>query len=72
MRSDILSDLITKLNKVASTKEALRVTINTLNKSEVLSTEAEFDTYPDFIIPSKTYTVRIDTTNSDPETACIY
>lgn len=67
-----MSSLMDKLNKVASTKEALRVTINTLNNSEVLSTEAKFDTYPNFIIPPKTYTVRIDTTNSDPETACVY
>lgn len=67
-----MSSLIDKLNKVASTKESLRVVINTLNKSEVLSTAAEFDTYPNFIIPPKTYTVRIDTTNSNPETACVY
>lgn len=67
-----MSDLITKLNKVASTKEAIRIAINTLNASEVLNTEAEFDTYPDFIIPPKTYTVKIDTTNSNPETACVY
>lgn len=67
-----MSSLMDKLNKVASTKEALRVTINTLNNSEVLSTEAEFDTYPNFIIPPKTYTVRINKTNSNPETACVY
>lgn len=71
-----MSSLIDKLNKVASTKEALRVAINTLNESEVLNTSAEFDTYPDFIIPLepefKTYTVRIDTTNSNPESACVY
>ena len=68
-----MSSLIDKLNKVASTKEAIRVAINTLNASEVLNTEAEFDTYPDFIIlPNKTYTVRIDLNNSDPETACEY
>lgn len=68
-----MSSLMDKLNKVASTKEALRVTINTLNNSEVLSTEAEFDTYPNFIIPpNKTYTVKINTTNSNPETACVY
>ena len=67
-----MSSLIDKLNKVASTKEALRVTINTLNNSEVLSTEAEFDTYPNFIIPPKTYTVRIDLSNSDPEMSCTY
>lgn len=66
-----MSSLMDKLNKVASTKEAIRIAINTLNESEVLSTEAEFDTYPDFITP-KTYTVRIDTTNSNPETACVY
>ena len=67
-----MSDLITKLNKIASTKEAIRIAINILNESEVLSTEAEFDTYPNFIISPKTYTVRIDTTNSNPETACVY
>ena len=67
-----MSSLIDKLNKVASTKEAIRIAVNILNKSEVLSTEAEFDTYPNFIIPPKTYTVRIDTTNSNPETACVY
>ena len=67
-----MSDLITKLNKVASTKEAIRMAINILNESEVVNTDAEFDTYPNFIIPPKTYTVRIDTTNSNPETACVY
>ena len=67
-----MSDLITKLNKIASTKEAIRIAVNILNESEVLSTEAEFDTYPNFIISPKTYTVRIDTTNSNPETACVY
>lgn len=67
-----MSSLIDKLNKVASTKEAIRLAINTLNASEVLNTKAEFDTYPDFIIPPKTYTVRIDLNNSDPETACEY
>lgn len=71
-----MSSLMDKLNKVASTKEAIRVAINTLNESEVLNTSAEFDTYPDFIIPPepefKTYTVRIDTTNSNPESACVY
>ena len=68
-----MSDLFTKINKIASTKEAIRIAINTLNASEVLNTEAEFDTYPEFIIlPNKTYTVRIDLNNSDPETACEY
>lgn len=67
-----MSSLIDKLNKVASTKEAIRMAINILNESEVVNTDAEFDTYPNFIIPPKTYTVRIDTTNSDPETACVY
>lgn len=66
-----MSSLIDKLNKVASTKEAIRVAINTLNASEVLNTEAEFDTYPDYLGP-KTYTVRIDLNNSDPETSCTY
>lgn len=67
-----MSSLIDKLNKVASTKEAIRMAINILNESEVVNTDAEFDTYPNFIIPPKTYTVRIDTTNSNPETACVY
>ena len=66
-----MSDLFTKINKMASTKEAIRIAINTLNASEVLNTEAEFDIYPDYLGP-KTYTVRIDLNNSDPETACIY
>lgn len=67
-----MSSLIDKLNKVASTKEAIRVAINTLNASEVLNTEAEFDTYPDFLVELKTYTVRIDLNNSNPETSCTY
>lgn len=68
-----MSSLIDKLNKVASTKEAIRVAINTLNKSEVLNTDAEFDTYPDFIAPAyKTYTVRINLNDSNPETSCEY
>ena len=67
-----MSSLIDKLNKVASTKEAIRMAINILNESEVVNTDAEFDTYPNFIIPPKTYTVRIDITNSNPETACVY
>lgn len=67
-----MSSLMDKLNKVASTKEAIRMAINILNESEVVNTDAEFDTYPNFIIPPKTYTVRIDTTNSNPESACVY
>ena len=67
-----MSSLIDKLNKVASTKEAIRMAINILNESEVVNTDAEFDTYPNFIIPPKTYTVRINTTSSDPEVACVY
>lgn len=68
-----MSSLIDKLNKVASTKEAIRVAINTLKESEVLSTEAEFDTYPNFIAPAyKTYTVRINLNDSNPETSCEY
>lgn len=68
-----MSSLIDKLNKVASTKEAIRIAINTLNESEVLSAEAEFDTYPDFIAPAyKTYTVRINLNDSNPETSCEY
>lgn len=67
-----MSSLIDKLNKVASTKEALRIAINTLNESEVLNTSAEFDTYPDYLRPKKTYTVRIDLNNSDPEASCTY
>lgn len=68
-----MSSLIDKLNKVASTKEALRIAINTLNESEVLNTEAEFDIYPDFIVPAyKTYTVRINLNDSNPETSCEY
>lgn len=61
-----MNSLIDKLNKVASTKEAIRMAINILNESEVVNTDAEFDTYPNFIIPPKTYTVRIDLNNSDP------
>lgn len=67
-----MSSLIDKLNKVASTKEAIRMAINILNESEVVNTDAEFDTYPNFIIPPKTYTVRINTTSSNPEAACVY
>lgn len=67
-----MSSLIDKLNKVASTKEAIRIAINTLNASEVLNTEAEFDTYPNYLIKPKTYTVRIDLNNSNPETSCTY
>lgn len=68
-----MSSLMDKLNKVASTKEAIRIAINTLNESEVLSTKAEFDTYPDFIAPAyKTYTVRINLNDSNPETSCEY
>ena len=66
-----MSDLFTKINKMASTKEAIRIAINTLNASEVLNTEAEFDTYPDYLGP-KTYTVRIDLNNSNPKTSCTY
>ena len=67
-----MNSLIDKLNKVASTKEAIRMAINILNESEVVNTDAEFDTYPNFIIPPKTYTVRIDLNNSDPQTSCTY
>lgn len=44
-----MSDLITKLNKIASTKEAIRQAINNMKGSEVVTTLVEFDEYPGYI-----------------------
>lgn len=44
-----MSSLIEKLNKVASTKESLRVAINTLNGSEVVTNSMPFDTWADYV-----------------------
>ena len=45
-----------------------------MNGSEVITTSTPFADYKNFIIKPnyKTYTVKIDTTNPDPETALAY
>ena len=65
--------ILTQLEDIKNTKSLLKNAINQLNGSEVITTSTPFADYKNFIKSQyKTYTVKIDTTNSNPETALTY
>ena len=65
--------ILTQLEDIKNTKSLLKNAINQLNGSEIIITSTPFADYKNFIKSQyKTYTVKIDTTNPDPETALTY
>ena len=65
--------ILTQLEDIKNTKSLLKNAINQLNGSEVITTNTPFADYKNFIKSQyKTYTVKIDTTNPDSETALTY